>query len=387
MLGCIKLNEEPWTVAKFVRAVIAIIEDMARRGKLPIIVGGTHYYMQSLLFESSLVSAGAEHQTADALERRWPILAASTSDMLDELQKIDPEEAARWHPKDRRKIRHSLEVYLTSGRRPSDLYREQHKSINATKGSEPLGAEANGKAFPSTKVGLSSTRFLPLILWIHADLHILSERLDQRVRKMEASGLVEEVKELQQYLQRVEQSGTQVDMSSGIWTAIGFKELLPYVLASQRKENTTDSLERMKNLGIEKTQAATKQYAKRQKRWIQGRFLRALQDHNMLDNVMLLNGTDPSKWQHDVEIPANDAVSAFLTGEPLPRTTMSPNAVSQILTPHAKPQIKARYCPICDMTLMTQKEWEHHPRSKKHRRATKSAVDWQALYPKLPGQD
>ncbi|KAL9002846.1 MAG: hypothetical protein Q9188_004247 [Gyalolechia gomerana] len=387
LLGRINLDEEPWTVGKFVGIATRIIRDIAQRGRIPIIVGGTHYYIQSLLFENGLAGTDAGHRTAEAQERKWPILAASTRDMLAELQKIDPEHASRWHPNDRRKIRHSLEVYFTSGRKPSDLYREQRQSIAKVQKLQSLNLETDDNNGTSTQEDLSSLKYDPLILWIYADLDKLSARLDQRVEKMVRSGLTEEVNLMLQQLKKQEQSGNHVDRCRGIWAAIGFKELLPYVSAFEESNLTINRLEELRIEGIEKTQTATRQYARRQHRWIRGKLLQGLHDHGVQDRLVLLNGTELPQWQHNVGSTANTVVSAFLEGRPIPTPTTLSDVESEGLTPYAKPHIKARYCETCNMTLMTQKEWDAHPKSKKHRRAARTPKDWQALYPKSRGEE
>lgn len=387
LLGCVKWNEDPWTVGKFVAAASGIIPDIAARGKLPIIVGGTNYYIQSLLFARSLVNSDVEQQTAQAQEKDWPVLASSTSDMLQELRKIDPAQALRWHPNDRRKIRHSLEVYLTSGRKPSDLYREQRAAIAASSASRVSEGEHCASIEGSNKDAPSLLRFDPLILWIYADLDKLSSRLNQRVDKMIQAGLVEEVESMHCVLQEQEQGGIHVDQTTGIWSAIGFKELLSYVSAPQNGELGVDELERMKIQGEEQTRIATRQYARRQQRWIRGKLLRALEEHNALDRMVPLDGSELSLWHEKVEAPANAVVSAFLDGEHIPKATTMSGFESDILVPNAKPEIQARYCEACKMTLMTLKEWAAHPKSKKHRRATRKRKDWQALYPKSRQQE
>lgn len=386
LLGCVKWNEEPWTVGKYVAAASEVVRNIAARGKLPIIVGGTHYYIQSLLFERSLVNTDVEHQTAEVQEKKWPMLAGSTDDMLDELRKIDPEEASRWHPNDRRKIRHSLELYLTSGRKPSDIYRDQRTTIATSSASDGVQTEHSGLKAALIQDATPPLRFNPLILWIYADLDKLSTRLTSRVDTMVAAGLVEEVESMQRLLEEQKQSGIQVDQTTGIWSAIGFKELLSYVSASQTGDLKIGDLERMKAQGIEKIRIATRQYARQQQRWIRGKLLRALEEHSALDRILLLNGTELLLWPHNVEEIASTVVSAFLKGEPHPKTSTTSDLKGDVLVPNTKAGIKARYCEICDMTLMTQKEWNAHPKSKKHRRATRTAIDWQALYPKSQGQ-
>ncbi|KAL8658410.1 MAG: hypothetical protein Q9226_001016 [Calogaya cf. arnoldii] len=388
LLGCIKLGEETWTVGKYVRSATAVIEDVIARGKLPIVVGGTHYYTQSLLFEDSLVKTRTtDDLSAEAQENRWPILAASTKDMLDELRLVDSEIASRWHPNDRRKIRHSLEVYLTSGKRPSDLYREQKMAISKQMPRQDAVSKDTSQETDDPRMSTSPLRFTPLILWIHADLKKLSSRLDQRVDQMVDVGLIDEVQSMRRHLQTQERSGALVDQSRGIWTAIGFKELLPYVSACANAENTVGESEKLKKSAIELTKIMTRQYAKQQQRWIRGKLLRALQENDTLDKLVILDGTELLHWLQNVETIAMDAADAFLKGDSLPKSTLLPDSSGDMLIPKAKEHIKARYCDICNITMMTQQEWDAHPRSKKHRKATRIPVDWRALYPRAYYQD
>ncbi|KAL8972838.1 MAG: hypothetical protein Q9183_000313 [Haloplaca sp. 2 TL-2023] len=384
LLGGVKLDEEPWKVGKYVHAASQIIEDIIARGKLPVVVGGTHYYIQSLLFVDDMNrQAHAEYTSAAAQEARWPILAASTLEMLQYLRNVDPETASRWHPNDRRKIRHSLEVYLRYGRKPSDLWRMQRKATDSAEGTTVLNQEVPWEAENSTQDDLSSLRLDPLMLCIYAEQDQLRQRLDRRVDKMVEDGLIEEVALMHHYLQKQEQSGRTVDLSGGIWAAIGFKELLPYVAASGT--GRVDA-EEMKQEGIELTRIATRQYAKSQQRWIRGKLLRALKDNSALDKMILLNGTNLSQWNDNVEEIASDAVSAFLEERQIPTTTGASDTMNDILVPKESADIKARHCEICNVTMMTQREWDKHPRSKKHRRATKPIVDWAALYPRSNGR-
>ncbi|KAL8802192.1 MAG: hypothetical protein Q9182_003982 [Xanthomendoza sp. 2 TL-2023] len=380
LLGCVQLDAETWTVGKYVRHANAIVRDIVARGKLPIVVGGSHYYTQSLLFQANLVDKGSrEHLSVEAQEAKWPILAASTGDMLARLHAIDPEIASRLHPNDRRKIRHSLEVYLTLGKKLSDLYQEQRYMASASVSSPKSILENGDQALLAAPEPTSELRFDPLLFWVHVDLKELPARLDQRVDNMIRAGLIEEVEAMQQYLQKQQQNGVSIDQSSGIWTAIGFKELLQYVSTGPDRALNANGSEAMKKQGIELTRIATRQYARRQQRWIRNKLLRALKENNMLPHLVVLDGTELSQWKHNVEAIAVDAVTAFLAGNPLPNSSALSKAVSEMVLPPAEPQIKARYCENCKVTLMTQLEWDAHTRSKKHRKATRIPVDWQAI--------
>ncbi|KAL8781706.1 MAG: hypothetical protein Q9194_000209 [Teloschistes cf. exilis] len=384
LLGCIKPTEDPWNVGKYVRAATKIIESIVARGKLPILVGGTHYYMQSLLFKRTLVNQlEPEGETVEAQEIKWPILAASTSEMLEQLRRVDPELATKWHPHDRRKIRHSLEVYLTSGRQPSNIYREQREAASPNESRQFPRDQCNSLATDNTSSGAPSLQLDPLVLWTYAELDKLSTRLNTRVEQMVEDGLIEEILSLHKSLQNFEQTLSKVDQTSGIWTAIGFKEFASYITASSAGNSGSDHIEKLKQDGVNLTQIATRQYARQQQRWIRGKLLRALQDHHKLDQIVLLDSTQLAQWQQNVEEPAVHAVSTFLKGNP---PLASPTVVHPVLVPIVDPNVKARYCNVCNATVMTQREWDAHPRSKRHRKATTKPIDWQALYPKSHGR-
>jgi len=126
LLGVVGLDEETWRVGVFKRNAGRIIREIRERGKLPILVGGTHYYTQSLLLENELVEDPQKPDlTPEEISKRFPILDASTEETLEKLREVDPRMADRWHPKDTRHIRRSLEIYLTTGKQASQIYDEQ----------------------------------------------------------------------------------------------------------------------------------------------------------------------------------------------------------------------------------------------------------------------
>jgi tRNA dimethylallyltransferase len=65
LLGCIDFGEPTWVVGTFVKRALSIIEEIRSRGKLPILVGGTHYYTQSLLFRDRLAETEEDGQDGE----------------------------------------------------------------------------------------------------------------------------------------------------------------------------------------------------------------------------------------------------------------------------------------------------------------------------------
>ena len=376
LLGCVTLGEEPWTVKQFVERATAIIQDIRLRGRLPILVGGTHYYTQSLLFGDTLVK---DNETNNLLceepAHKWQLLEASTEDMLKELRKVDPEIAMQWHPSDRRKIRRSLEISLKTGKKASEIYKQQKIQSHSVEsdvrdeGDVPNGSEASAR---------SHARCDPLIFWIHAPLAVLRSRLEDRVDTMISHGLLEEVTAMQTFLQDRTQRNDIIDQSHGIWVAIGYKEFLPYILDTSRPKMLRQEC-------IERTKSATRQYAKRQDRWIRLRLQRALSAADLMHRMFLLDASDFSLWSERVDAKAQDITAAFIRGSALPKPdSLSDAAMELLVSPEEEAKVP-RYCESCEKTLMFHREWITHLESKGHRASVKPRIDWEKLYPKNSG--
>ena len=379
LLGCVKLEEEPWTVRQFYDGASKIIEEIRSRGKLPVLVGGTHYYTQSLLFDRTLVEDDdhLEHVLEEELEK-WPILGSNTSEMLEELQTVDPEMAQQWHPNDRRKIRRSLQIWLQTGKKASDVYRKQRQG---SPGNEADGFEHSMKNLgnPERAENRGSlgnpSNYHPLVFWTYSASDVLNERLDQRVESMVFNGLFEEAQSMHTFLQTQAQQGHIIDDTRGIWIAIGFKEILPYVTSQFRTKEERKE-------GIERTKVATRQYAKRQNRWIRLKLLHAMQEAGLEANMFLLDATDISQYPTNVEAVAGNLASTFLTGNELPKPATLSDVAKELLVTTEKESKSARHCEACDKTMMSEPEWLNHLKSKGHRYAIRPVVNWRALYPK-----
>ncbi len=369
LLGCIKLGEDPWTIRQFSARARSVIEDIRSRGKLPVLVGGTHYYLQSLLFPGSLVEdeCGARHVDEEEEERKWPILAADSKTLWDELRRVDPDMAQTWHPQDRRRIRRSLQIWFQTGRKASELYQEQEHSSPTRKGGVYDRYEGTDEV-----EGLQNSD--PLIFWTYSSSSALNQRLNNRVDTMLSNGLLDEIRSMHHYQQAQAQQGITVDESRGIWIAIGCKEMLPYIASLYSTDGE-------KAEGIERTKIATRQYAKRQSRWIRIKLLHAAKQAGLDGKVFLLDATDAEHFSTNVETAAKSITTSFLAGDVLPEPTTLSDAAKEMMQLESKEARSARYCEACDKTMMSEPEWLGHLTSKGHKNATKPKVDWRALYP------
>ena len=378
LLGVIKADEEPWTVTQFVDQASKIIEEIRSKERLPILVGGTHYYTQSLLFRDATVGDATSRTTTMEQIQKWPILNSSTEEMLVELRRVDPIMAKRWHPHDRRKIRRSLEIYLTTGRKASEVYEQQKRSNQEREGQASNSEHDSPANGPHRDIDQPrpALRYDSLMFWTHADSKCLNERLDKRVDHMNSSGLLDEVRSMCSFLQEQKLQGKAPDQSRGIWVAIGFKEFLSTVEDFRRRDPD------MRDEAIERTKIATRQYAQRQTRWIRLRLQRVLYAAKAQDRLFLLDASDPSKRSEEVERKAFDITESFLKGDKLPHPASMSSAATGLLVNTDAESKSARFCESCDKTLMSDSEWTRHLSSKGHKAANRPRPDWKALYPK-----
>ena len=338
-------------------------------------MGGTHYYTQSVLFKDTLLEDTVPHISIEELERRWPILCASSDEMLEELKRVDPETAKSWHPKDKRKIRRSLEIWLTTGQRPSEAYEKQKQRTKGHNDSGHRGGEVEEveseepQEVSQHSMGgsASSLQHDPLVLWTHVSQSSLRSRLDGRTESMLNQGLLAEVESMYLSLQKQERADKVIDQSRGIWVAIGYKEFTPYLLALQKGETNQKELEKLKHAAIEATQIRTRQYAKYQIRWIRTKLLSALSDAGFENRLFLLDGSDASNWAKDVSDIGEDITAAFLEGSDLPDPISLCPAATDMLSLAGKQERMLRHCDVCNKSTMTDDSWQDHLKSAKHR--------------------
>lgn len=161
--------DEPFTAGEYSRQARAALSEIARRGKLPIVTGGTGLYLRALtegLFAGPARQEGLRPRLARSRERHGEAW------LHDVLQRLDPASAARIHANDAAKLMRAIEVCL-AGRMPM---------------SEVLGNQAKARdpltGFRLLRIGLNPPR------------NQLYERLNRRAAEMFAAGLVEETRGL-----------------------------------------------------------------------------------------------------------------------------------------------------------------------------------------------
>ncbi len=183
--------DQPCSVADYVARAEAVIADIHRRGKLPIVVGGTGLYVDSLLNHVQFPDIPAAPEVRARLEAEAETLGRTV--LLERLRECDPETAAKLHENNLRRVIRALEVYELTGI-PLSEHARQSLSVPS-----PWGILRFGIGFQNRELQY--------------------ERIRKRVDQMLALGLEAEVRA--EYA-----SGRRRDTASA---AIGYKELLPYL--------------------------------------------------------------------------------------------------------------------------------------------------------------
>ena len=354
LLGHIPLSEMPWDVEKYKRRATRVIQEIRDRGNLPILVGGTQYYVDPLLFKDVILD-----EVQGDSSKSFPILDEPTEVILEELKKVDPIMADRWHPNDRRKIQRSLEIYLQTGKPASEFYEEQKRR------------KADAAQNPQ-----ESQPWNNLMFWVYSEREVLKERLDSRIDKMLDAGLLDEVKQLFAFKQKNMAADRELDMTKGIWQSIGYKQFEPYILAVEAGADPAE-LEKLRLQGLNDMKVATRRYANYQTKWIRLKQIPLLKEQGpiAMEHLYLVDSTDVSQFQKKVVEPAADVTARFLNGEPRPSPTDVSDLAREVLTKSAEPPPKEtpcqRTCEVCQVVLVTEQAWKRHIGGTAHRRVMK----------------
>ena len=213
---------DPWdsaSVADYRGWAASAIADIEARGKRVLFVGGTPLYLKACLrglFEGPPAALEIRKRLEEEAQR------LGHAHLHQQLANLDPPTAERLHENDVRRVIRALEVFETTGRRLSDLQVEHDQPA------------------PSSVAVFALDR----------PVENLNQRINLRVERMFADGLVEEVRRL-----RSMERPWNVVPAAGV----GYREVAE-MLNGRRSEAET----------IEATQLRTRQFAKRQRTWFRG---------------------------------------------------------------------------------------------------------------------
>lgn len=217
MIDIIENNEE-FSVARYKDMALECMERVFCNKKVPVIVGGTGLYVNSLVNNIEFSETVTDWNYRNQLQARAEL--EGTEVLYKELREVDGDAAKKIHPNDLRRIIRALEVYKYTGKPIS-----YHQQISTQQPSK----------YNFIKIGLIMDR------------KELYERIDQRVDSMIEKGLAEEVKKL---LDR------GIDVKSTAMQGLGYKEIVDYCRGIKPLDEVVEIIKR-----------DSRRYAKRQLTW------------------------------------------------------------------------------------------------------------------------
>ncbi|KAH8388254.1 hypothetical protein KR093_002022, partial [Drosophila rubida] len=356
---------EPFTVTHFRNAALPIIEQLLAKSKPPIVVGGTNYYIESLLWDT-LISTQDDQGTVEHEQ----MASMTTLELHKLLGNIDPSSANRIHPNNRRKIERAIEVYQSTGQTLTAKLLEQRQQPGGNRLGGPL-------RYPHI-----------VLLWVRCQQDVLNERLDKRVDGMLQQGLLAELRQFHDSYTGV------AAYTKGVLQTIGYKEFVPYLekfnaqqdakletylsanhyqLPNQEQlltlatvdEQLADSLKLLSSC-CEELKLVTRRYSKKQLKWINNRFL-ASKDRQV-PALYELDTSDVAAWQEQVYKRAECIIESYRQAQiceiqPMEKR-VHPGADLDEETSH--------FCGICERPFIGEYQWQLHLKSNKHKRSRES---------------
>ncbi len=216
LMSIVDMNAE-FSVADYVSLAKEKITEITEKGKLPILVGGTGLYINSLIDDINFENAETDGKIREKLTEEIECCGADV--LYRRLKEIDPETAELVPVQNTVRIIRALEIYELTGQKFSE-YKKNNK----------------GRECPYN---------LCMIGLTYADRQKLYERINLRVGIMVENGMLDECRAVYEN----EQLGT-------VCQAIGYKELIPYFNGSASLDECLD-----------KIRQSSRRYAKRQLTW------------------------------------------------------------------------------------------------------------------------
>ena len=218
---------EAYSVARYVDEAGAVCDDILSRGRVPILVGGTGLYIDSLIAGRDFADNQEDKALRSELEAEYDRLGGEA--MLNKLAAFDPARASKLGAGDKRRIVRAVEIYRLTGKTATEHDEETRR---------------RPPRYDAARIVLNYKN--------RADLYA---RIDERVTQMAADGLFDEVR-------RLLDSGLSAECTA--MQAIGYKE----AVLALRGELTEDE-------ALDLIRQGSRRYAKRQITWF-GRWERAL---------------------------------------------------------------------------------------------------------------
>ena len=209
--------DERYSVADYKQDAKKAIREILKKGKVPIIVGGTGLYVDSLIYEIEYPNIEFDEKYREKLEKE--VEENGLEELYEKAKEIDNEAIQKISKNDKKRILRILEIYHATGKNKTEQEKESRKK---------------------------EIEFDYKVYALNWDREKLYERINKRVDIMLEQGLIEEVKNVYE----------EYNKFPTAMQGLGYKEVVEYL------ENKTTKEEM-----IEKIKQETRRYAKRQMTW------------------------------------------------------------------------------------------------------------------------
>ncbi|EGT45768.1 hypothetical protein CAEBREN_11075 [Caenorhabditis brenneri] len=333
-----------YNVHHFKDTTLRLIQEIRSRSRIPILVGGTTYYAESILYENNFIDSGKRTSSessssggdSDSEEAKDDESTVSNQELWAELRRVDEKSAMLLHPNNRSRVWRALQIFRDTG-----IPKSQHVELQKSDATVDLPGRLRSDD--------------SLVIYMDATTEVLDERLDGRVDKMIRMGLKKELMEFYEGHRQAIQH-----LKYGVMQCIGLKEFVPW-LNLDPSERDTPTGDKLFKQGCDDVKLHTRQYARRQRRWYKMRLLRRSDGDRKMASTKMLDTSDKTRIISDgMEIVDRWMGGVDLFEEISPEPVLKGADANVILT-----------CDVCSVTMTGRDNWRLHVGGKKHKHNVK----------------
>jgi len=235
--------DEGFSAGDFNERAFKIAEELHRKGKIPLVAGGTGLYIKALI---NNLGCGVKKDSEIREKIKSEFKDFGEEAMYEKLKTVDPQAADKIHPKDRYRIERALEVYYSSGKPISEFHKDDKKQWSVVSGQ--WSAEKKKIRFNVRYFVLNMVR------------ERLYKRIEERVDKMVSAGLLNETKNI---------LNMGYDKNLKPFQSLGYLQMIEYL------DNPPSPPFNKGGMGgfdsaVQEVKKETRRFAKRQLTWFRG---------------------------------------------------------------------------------------------------------------------
>ena len=352
--GVVSDRSELYTVLNYQKDCHELFEnELFLKGNVPIICGGTNYYIQSVIFDQYLIGKAEDSNGGQYNETK-----EDEEDMknytYERLKEIDPESAKLIHPNDIRKIKKRILLF------------ENNQQVFT-------------EVLESKQDKQRTLKYDCLFFYLACDNRgVLRKRIEDRAVQMMDNGLLDEVVKYHKYLIDNKES-LSLSFEHGVLQSIGYKEFLPYLkyleeINDLEDVNTSDEAivkkkQALKKQCLEALINSTFKYAKKQETWYRSSWASAKLP--LVSSGKLFKFDISASSPTDIIQSAQEITTHFLGGQEIPQHLKDNYCVEKPYEKnpnHPGDESKTYLCEKCGSTHVGYTEYKKHLKTRLHKK-------------------